>query len=280
MLHLAGRRRGYMGYVGWIGAEAEAIPVTFVDQTGAKRLQARVSPDMAVKKILPSVISAMRLPVIAPDGTPMSYALDHKEGGIRLIETDTLAESRVRPGDHLIVYPEIVAGMLGGLGASVRADVTDLLNRARSLVDLRRGDEALRLAEEARAVAQDSGNYGLVRRAENMILAIEERVRGGGDPWYIMGLGYQAGMSGLGLHTEAEQAYAEQLAEEHYGLAWESFEVDQKNSFHYNLGFLNAIKELASHEGATALYRKTSGMIQELAQAEGGRIGWDDPRRR
>lgn len=274
MLHLAGRRHGYMGYIGWIGAEAEAIPVTFVDQTGAKRLQARVSPDMPVKKILPSVISAMRLPAIAPDGTPMSYALDHKEGGIRLIEDESLAHAGVRPGDHLIVYPEIVAGMLGGLGVDVRSDVIDLLDRARSLVDRGREDEALRLAEEARAIAHDSGNYGLVRRSENMILAIEERARGTKDPWYIMGLGYQEGMEDVGLHTEAEQDYAERLAEERYGLAWESVEVGQKDSFHYNLGYLKALKDIASHEGADALVAGVSGMIRELERVGKSRIGW------
>lgn len=264
-----------MGYIGWIGAEAEAIPVTFVDQTGAKRLQARVSPDMAVKKILPSVISAMRLPAIAPDGTPMSYALDHKEGGIRLIETDTLAQSGVRPGDHLIVYPEIVAGMLGDVDVQTRGDVVHLLNRARNAYDGGNEEKALKMAEEAHAAASDLGFHSLVRRAENFIQAMEQRLRG--DPkrsWYFMGLGYNDGMSGLGLHTEAEQEYAERLAEERYGLAWESVEVGQKDSFHYNLGYLKALKDIASHEGADALVAGVSGMIRELERVGKSRIGW------
>ena len=42
----------------------------------------------------------------------MSYSLDHKEGGKRLIEHQTLIEAGVRDGDHLIVYPEVVAGSL------------------------------------------------------------------------------------------------------------------------------------------------------------------------
>ena len=45
-----------------------------------------------------------------PDGQPMSYSLDHKEGGTRLREEQTLPQARVNDGDHLIVYPEIVAG--------------------------------------------------------------------------------------------------------------------------------------------------------------------------
>ena len=52
----------------------------------------------------------MQLPVTAPDGTPMSYSLDHKEGGKRLQEGQTLPAAGVKEGDHLIVYPEIVAG--------------------------------------------------------------------------------------------------------------------------------------------------------------------------
>jgi hypothetical protein len=52
----------------------------------------------------------MNLPVMGPDGQPMSYSLDHKEGGKRLREEQTLPVAQVRDGDHLIVYPEIVAG--------------------------------------------------------------------------------------------------------------------------------------------------------------------------
>ena len=41
----------------------------------------------------------------------MSYSLDHKEGGRRLIESQTLVEANVQHGNHLIVYPEVVAGL-------------------------------------------------------------------------------------------------------------------------------------------------------------------------
>ena len=45
-----------------------------------------------------------------PDGQPMSYSLDHKEGGNRLREDQTLLAAGVKDGAHLIVYPESVAG--------------------------------------------------------------------------------------------------------------------------------------------------------------------------
>ncbi len=86
------------------------IQVTFLDQTGAKSVKAKISPTVSVKKILPNIITKMQLPVTAPDGTPMVYGLDHKEGGKRLQEGQTLPDAGVKEGDHLIVYPEIVAG--------------------------------------------------------------------------------------------------------------------------------------------------------------------------
>jgi len=91
-------------------AEGDGIQVTFLDQTGAKSVKAKISPTVTVKKILPNIITKMQLPVTAPDGTAMSYSLDHKEGGRRLQETQTLPDAGVKEGDHLIVYPEIVAG--------------------------------------------------------------------------------------------------------------------------------------------------------------------------
>ncbi len=84
--------------------------VTFLDQTGAKSVDAVIADTVSVKRILPNIITKMNLPVMGPDGQPMSYSLDHKEGGKRLREDQTLVDANVRDGDHLIVYPEIVAG--------------------------------------------------------------------------------------------------------------------------------------------------------------------------
>ena len=73
-----------------------AQQVTFLDQTGAKSVKARISPTVNVKKILPNIITKMQLPTTAPDGMPMSYSLDHKEGGKRLHEDQTLPDAGVR----------------------------------------------------------------------------------------------------------------------------------------------------------------------------------------
>jgi hypothetical protein len=91
-------------------AERTGTRVTFLDQTGAKSVDAVIAEAVTVKRILPNIITKMNLPVMGPDGQPMSYSLDHKEGGRRLREDQTLLEASVGDGDHLIVYPEIVAG--------------------------------------------------------------------------------------------------------------------------------------------------------------------------
>jgi hypothetical protein len=99
-----------MSYGGSGSASATGIQVTFLDQTGAKSVKAVIAHQVPVSRILPNIITKMNLPTMSPDGQPMSYALDHKEGGRRLVESMTLPEAGVRDGDHLIVYPEVVAG--------------------------------------------------------------------------------------------------------------------------------------------------------------------------
>ena len=90
--------------------ERTGTRVTFLDQTGAKSVDAVIAETVSVQRILPNIITKMNLPVVGPDGQPMSYSLDHKEGGRRLREDQTLTIAGVQDGDHLIVYPEIVAG--------------------------------------------------------------------------------------------------------------------------------------------------------------------------
>jgi hypothetical protein len=97
-----------MSYGG--NADPSGIQVTFLDQTGSKSVKAVIADTVPVSRIIPNIITKMNLPTTSPDGQPMSYALDHKEGGRRLLENWTLVESGIQNGDHLIVYPEVVAG--------------------------------------------------------------------------------------------------------------------------------------------------------------------------
>ncbi|MEC9092107.1 MAG: EsaB/YukD family protein [Planctomycetota bacterium] len=100
--------------------ESQGTRVIFLDQTGAKSVEAVIADSVTVKRILPNIITKMNLPVMGPDGQPMSYSLDHKEGGRRLREDQTLIDAGVKQGEHLIVYPEIVAGqkLVTVIGAS------------------------------------------------------------------------------------------------------------------------------------------------------------------
>ena len=97
-----------MSYGG--SADPSGIQVTFLDQTGSKSVKAVIAFSVPVSRIIPNIITKMNLPTTSPDGQPMSYALDHKEGGRRLLENWTLVEGGIQNGDHLIVYPEVVAG--------------------------------------------------------------------------------------------------------------------------------------------------------------------------
>ena len=60
--------------------ERKGTRVTFLDQTGAKSVDAVIADTVTVKRILPNIITKMNLPVMGPDGQPMSYSLDHKRG--------------------------------------------------------------------------------------------------------------------------------------------------------------------------------------------------------
>ncbi len=111
--------------------EAGGLRIYFLDQTGAKSLEAVVSPAVEVSRIIPRVVTEMNLPVTAPDGSPMRYCLDHKEGGRRLLDGQTLGEAGVRDGDHLVVYPEIVAGYESPRLRRLKSDFDGLVKLAR-----------------------------------------------------------------------------------------------------------------------------------------------------
>ena len=93
------------------GEERKGTRVTFLDQTGAKSVEAVIADTVSVKRILPNIITKMNLPVMGPDGQPMSYSLDHKEGGKRLREDDTLPHQR----RERRAPPDRVSGDCGGL---------------------------------------------------------------------------------------------------------------------------------------------------------------------
>jgi len=124
------------------------VEVTFVDQTGTRTVRARVGGDVTVRSILPAIITRMGLPTTSPDGQAMSYSLDYKEGGVRLLEDQTLADAGVVTGHHLIVFPEIVAGNPVHVCCNPRTGVCDN-PRHRNPLDAREKSDVISRAASA-----------------------------------------------------------------------------------------------------------------------------------
>jgi len=86
------------------------ITIEVWDATGSKRQLVELPDDAAVNRILVVLIEKMKLPEQSPDGQRMSYKFHHKNSGRQLLDTQTLSEAGVRPGDVLRLQPEITAG--------------------------------------------------------------------------------------------------------------------------------------------------------------------------
>ena len=86
------------------------INVTIIDAAGNKETQATIPDDAPIRKIMEALLPKMKMPLDGPDGEPLSYKFHHKASGKQLSEEQTLAESGVKDGDVLRLYPEITAG--------------------------------------------------------------------------------------------------------------------------------------------------------------------------
>lgn len=86
------------------------INVMIIDATGNKQQEAVLPDDAPVKRIIEALLPKMKMPVIGPDGEPISYKFHHKASGKQLTENQSLAEAGVKDGDVLRLYPEITAG--------------------------------------------------------------------------------------------------------------------------------------------------------------------------
>ncbi|MFC1878289.1 ubiquitin-conjugating enzyme E2 [Chloroflexota bacterium] len=87
------------------------IPVTIVLPNGSAR-QAEIPDDIAMRDILPELISLLQLPTVGPDGRPMGYRLDSKALGRELGEEETLANAGAPSEDRLIITADITAGAI------------------------------------------------------------------------------------------------------------------------------------------------------------------------
>ena len=85
------------------------LPVTIVLPNGSAR-QADIPDDIAIRDIVPELVSLLNLPTVGPDGRPMGYRLDSKALGRELGEEETTADTGVPPEDRLILTADITAG--------------------------------------------------------------------------------------------------------------------------------------------------------------------------
>ena len=86
------------------------VNVIIVDATGNKEQKVGLPDDVKCGIIMVKLVEKIRLPLVGPDGNPISYKFIHKVTGRQLLESQTLGEAGVKDGDVLRLQPEITAG--------------------------------------------------------------------------------------------------------------------------------------------------------------------------
>jgi len=86
------------------------LDVVVTDATASRKQEATVPDDARSVRLIAKLVEAMGLPLVGPDGQPMSYRLHHRASGRQLRDDETLADAGVADGDALRLVPEITAG--------------------------------------------------------------------------------------------------------------------------------------------------------------------------
>ena len=86
------------------------IDVVITDATGSRRQEASVPNDAPSIRLIARLIDLMQLPVVGPDGQPLSYKFHHRASGRQLRDDETLLVAGVNSGDTLRLVAEITAG--------------------------------------------------------------------------------------------------------------------------------------------------------------------------
>jgi hypothetical protein len=87
-----------------------SISVVVTDATGARRDEVEMPSDQPTIRVIATLVQSLGLPLVGPDGQPMSYRFHHSETQAQLRDDGTLAGSGVKDGDTLRLVPEITAG--------------------------------------------------------------------------------------------------------------------------------------------------------------------------
>lgn len=86
------------------------ISVFVTDATGGRRDEVEMPDDQANIRVIAALVQTLGLPLVGPDGQPMSYRFHHTETQSQLRDDSTLSQSGVNSGDTLRLVPEITAG--------------------------------------------------------------------------------------------------------------------------------------------------------------------------
>jgi hypothetical protein len=86
------------------------ISVVVTDATGGRRDEVDMPDDQPTIRVIAALVNALGLPLVGPDGQPMSYRFHHAETQAQLRDDSTLSASGVKSGDTLRLVPEITAG--------------------------------------------------------------------------------------------------------------------------------------------------------------------------
>ncbi|MFN6478265.1 EsaB/YukD family protein [Nostoc sp. DedQUE07] len=84
------------------------VRVFIEDHTGNKRREAKVEADTDIDKLIPAIVTALRLPISDPNGTPITYhlAFDNRQ----LPRNQTLSSVGIAEGAIVTLVPEMTAG--------------------------------------------------------------------------------------------------------------------------------------------------------------------------
>src|SRR3982751_1690551 len=104
--------------IGYTSEPMAMVSVQVWDATGNKRQEVEMPDDAPVNRLIVVLLQKMNFPQYAPDGQPLSYKIHHRSSGKQLLDSQTLGEVGVKPGDILRLQPEITAGGLGRGGGA------------------------------------------------------------------------------------------------------------------------------------------------------------------
>ena len=86
------------------------IDIVVIDATGSRQQDATVPGTAESLRLIAKLVELMDMPVVGPDGQPLSYKVHHKRLGRQLRDEETLIDAGVQDGDTLRLVPEITAG--------------------------------------------------------------------------------------------------------------------------------------------------------------------------